>query len=246
GERTRLFHWSYPGLFDEERATFLVWRQGGAVAAVFAAGGDGAANDATALALAQRQQHHLEEPEPFSPAEFDDTEVPLENPAIEIPIYWLGRDLAARSGLLALHLQNTSSSSPAETGRPRAGTYYEDRPLRARGEGVYVDVYSAAQWKRFKARGHLPGALECGATAHPIELPQGHAVAFHGRARLFRRCDRREPEPTEWVLRARVGGVVVTASTIESCATCAEPGRGPYNSYKGMRAIARGLELRSR
>ncbi|HZO07471.1 MAG TPA: hypothetical protein VFB52_13865, partial [Solirubrobacterales bacterium] len=68
GERTRIFHWSYPGLFGEELATFLVWRWGGAVAAIFTAGGEAAANDAVALGLAQRQQRHLEEPEPFSPA----------------------------------------------------------------------------------------------------------------------------------------------------------------------------------
>lgn len=243
GERTRVFHWTYPAILseDDEPATFLVWRWGSAAAAIFVTGADPAANDAAALALAQRQQRHLEEPEPFSVADFDDTEVELENPAIDVPIYWLGRDLRARPGLPAMHLLLTSSSPGAVRG-PRVGLSYSDSPRSGHSEDLFVNVYSAAQWKRLARRGDPPGTLHCGVTSRPISLPRGSAVAFHGKERLFGRCH--ENEPDSWVLRARIGRAVVTVETSEGCATCAEPGRGPYNSYKGMRAIARGLELR--
>jgi hypothetical protein len=55
------------------------------------AGESTAANDREATRLARVQRAHMKRPTPYPPKERDDIVVPLENPAIELPIYWLGR-----------------------------------------------------------------------------------------------------------------------------------------------------------
>lgn len=84
GGATRLFHWEHGGLFakDEHSSSFLVWRSGGIVASIFVGGGSAASNDREAVELARLQQARIEAPSPYTPAEADDTEVPLEDPEL--------------------------------------------------------------------------------------------------------------------------------------------------------------------
>src|SRR6476469_5294161 len=72
-------------------ATFLLWRYGKLISFVEAAGMSPRGNDAAALRFAQIQQERLEHPTPYTEAERDDTEVWLDDPGLNFPIYWVGR-----------------------------------------------------------------------------------------------------------------------------------------------------------
>jgi len=66
------------------------WRDGQVVVAVYEEGLSGTDGHEFASDLAAKQRQRIESPS--SPAEEDDREIGLEDPAIEIPVYWLGRE----------------------------------------------------------------------------------------------------------------------------------------------------------
>ncbi|HEV2858612.1 MAG TPA: hypothetical protein VGW80_09450 [Solirubrobacterales bacterium] len=247
GEETRLFRWSHAQLFaeDEESTSWLVWRSGTAIAVIFVAGQVPAANDRIAVELAQRQQKRIEAAASYLPAELDDTEVGLENPAIEFPVYWLGRRFEPKRRLAPLRLVDTFSS-PSKRGRfPDATLLYEDHPAADRSEAIYVNLYSLRHWKWQKAVGQeLPDTLRCGKKRR-LKLPGGRAVISNGFERWETRrrgCPHRMP--TAYTARIHLPGAVVNLERIVACESCRETAAGDYASFEGMAAIARGLVLR--
>jgi hypothetical protein len=242
GDASRLYHWDHSDLFEtgETPSSFLVWRSGDAVAAIFVSGKDTTANDRAAVELARIQQGRIEAPTPYAPAEQDSTEVALENPGLQVPVYWLGRSFAPGGDFPAMKLVDTSSSTgPAGV---RAGLFYEVHPDAPRSEGLFVDLWSAKQW-RSQTRGRpFPSSLRCPSVHKAGRIRAGTAI-LRGFEPYDRRC--RDRRRRAWALRVRFGRVVATAETVDLCATCAQAGTGPYDSFKGMAAIARGLELRS-
>lgn len=246
GDATRLYRWDHGGLFeaDEGSSSFLVWRSGSVAASIFVAGGSATANDRAAVELVHIQQGRIEAPTSYTPAEYDDTEVPLEDPALEVPIYWLGRSLAAGRGLPRLRLFDTISTTRRALSAPRASLFYVDHWSLSPAEGVYLNLWSRKQWQHLRnRRGRPPGSLRC-ATAQRLTIPKGRAVIYAGFERVRGACPDRPP--SAHTARIYLPRVVVTAETLQICATCAEPGRGAYNSVKGMAKIARSLELRPR
>jgi hypothetical protein len=245
GEATRLFHWRHDDIFseDEESCSFLVWRSGGTVAAVFVAGGSAAANDRAATELARRQQRRMEAPTRFKRADFDDREVGLENPALRVPVYWLGTRFRGR-GLPALRLEGSSSDPRRGAGRfPRYGLAYATPVSGGHWEAIFLSAFTNRQWKRLRDdRRRLPGVPLCDAAAHRLAIEGRNATVFSGSEGSLRNC-RKRGAPT-WTLRLRVAGLVVVAETSQICAVCARSGAGPYDSLAGMTAIARGLERR--
>ncbi|HET7591364.1 MAG TPA: hypothetical protein VFK14_14430 [Solirubrobacterales bacterium] len=247
GDATRLFHWRHSGIFSEEEedCSFLFWRFGSTLSAIFVPGGSPSVNDRIATELAERQQRHVEAPVATKPAEFDDTEVSLEDPALEFPTYWLGSSFQPGRQLAALHLIGSYHEPKPSSLRPRVGLAYADHPFRDRYEEIFVDLYSTDQWRRLRDSGrHLPDSLRCSSSPHPLNLRTRTAVAFSGSEGLLRKC--RRSEPTAWTLRMRLGPMVIVAQTSTVCAKCFGPGHGGYNSLAGMKAIARGLVLRHR
>ncbi|MBS1871448.1 MAG: hypothetical protein JSS99_17485 [Actinobacteria bacterium] len=86
--------------------TTVLWRSGNVLAAVRTVSQRSAdVSTQAALRLAAVQQTRIASPTPLGPDDNDDAEVGLDNPKIHLPIYWLGRDLAARGGRpeLSLH-----------------------------------------------------------------------------------------------------------------------------------------------
>ncbi len=242
GDATRLFHWEHGGLFakNEHSSSFLIWRSRNIVASIFVGGGSAAANDREAVELARLQQARIEVPTPYTPAEADDTEVPLEDPGLKMPVYWLGRTFTPGGGFPAMQLVDTSSS----TGRAGAlaGLTYLTHPNGPHREGLFVDLWSTKRWKRLQARGlQFPSSLRCPTVHTARQIRRGTAI-LRGFEPYDWRCRNRRHRA--WALRLRLGRVVVTAETVDICATCAQAATGPYNSFKGMAAIARGLELR--
>lgn len=244
GDAARLFHWRHAGIFsgEEESTSWFVWRSQSTVALTFVAGGRPRADDRIATELAAIQQRRVAAPTPYLPAEYDDRAVPLEDPGLSVPVYWLGERFTPGHDLPPLRFQD-SYSSRWRKGIPRAATVYAAHPLRPRHEEVFVDIWSQRQWRRLRAGGYpLPGSLFCGATARRFKLHRGTAVIFHGKEKLLGRCGK--VETPSWTVRARIGHVIVTAETVEVCEVCAGPGSGAYNSLAGMKAIALGLERR--
>jgi hypothetical protein len=245
GDATRLYRWEHGDVFaqDEGSSSFLVWRSGTVVASIFVAG-DAAANDGEAIELARRQQKRIEAPTPYKPSEADETEVALEDPHLEVPVYWLGRSLPATHGLPRLQLFETASTTARALNAPRANLFYVDRFNLNHAEGIFLDLWARKQWRRLgMGRRRRPAALRC-ATSRSLTLPEGHAVFYAGFERVHRRSPCPEQPPGAHTARIYLPGVVVTATTTQICATCARPGRGFYNSFRGMTTIARGLELR--
>lgn len=244
GDATRLYRWEHGGLFapNEGPSSFLVWRSGNVVAAIFAAGGGTAANDRAAVELARLQQGRIEVPTPYTPAEADETEVALEDPGLEVPVYWLGRSLAASRGLPRLRLFNTNSTTIRALNVPHANLLYVDRLNLDPAEGVNLNLWSRKQWRRLGAgRRRPPASLRC-ATSRSLKIPKGRAVIHAGFERVRGPCPARPA--SAYTVRVYLPRVVVTAETLQICATCAEAGKGSYNSFKGMATIARSLEQR--
>lgn len=247
GDATRLFHWRHPPLFkSKERpdSSFIVWRFGGVVAAVFATGGTAAANDRAVLELAQLQQQRVESPVPFEASELDSSEVALENPALDIPVFWLGRRFTPGHGLQRLHLLDSASTSGAGSLAPRVSLAYVDHPRLRHAEMVYLNFWSRSQWKRLEAKRSKPPAVPSCPTAKPLRIARGHLLIYRGFEAGFKRCGHR-PRRGAYTARIYLDGAVATAVTLMICDVCATAGTGPYDSRAGMEAIARGLVQRS-
>lgn len=241
GEETRLFHSREGGVFSyDETTSIVVWRWGGSVGLVVVPGNGRSPNDAAAIELARRQQKHLEAPTPYTPAERDDTEVPLEDPALEVPVYWLGSSFDPGEGFAGLHLAGSSSNTRREAREPRTSLLYADRPSFDPAEVVDLDLWTPAQWKALRKKKRLPFELHCEKTRE-LDLPSGRAVVYAG-IHPGRRCGERGPKVYAAVIR--LPGAVIGAETMQICDTCFGAAKGPYNSFKGMATIARGLALR--
>jgi hypothetical protein len=241
GEATRLFHLSEEGIFGgEEAVSILVWRWGGSIGLVLVTGNDKVPDDRAAVELARRQQKHLEAPTPYTPAERDDTEVPLEDPALEVPVYWLGSTFAPGKGFARLRLAEAFSTRGGSPREPRVGLLYTDRLSFNHAETVELDLWKPRHWKSRLKRSGLPFEQHCVKTRR-LDLPGGRAVVYTGLHPGWR-CNQRGPKVYTAVIR--FPGVVIAAETREVCDRCIGAAEGPYNSFRGMATIARGLAPR--
>jgi hypothetical protein len=245
GDASRIFRWEEGSLFgggpDEEPGSFLVWRSGNVVAVTFVAGYRFPHSEQAVVELARLQQEHLETPTPYTRAEMDDREVALEDPALKVPVYWLGRRLPGRRGMPSLRLResySTTSSAPREA---RASLFYTADLARGPGESMEVDLWSPRQWKQLAAKGKLPDILRC-QEAHGLKLPRGRAVVYSGLEGRRGSCVKRH---RVYTARVYLPGVIAMVETSSSCAVCFGAGTGPYDSLAGMKAIVRALRLRS-
>lgn len=246
GDATRLFHWKHPGLFkarERPSASFLVWRSGSVVAAVFATDGTMEANDRAVRELAQLQQQRIEAPAPIKTSEFDSSEVALEDPALDIPVFWLGRRFAPGHGLPQLRLEDSGSMSAADSLVPRVSLSYTEYPRHRYAEMLLLDFWSRKQWKRLETKRHRLPALPSCPTAEPLRIAREHVVIYRGFETGFKGCGYRHGI-NSFIARINLGGVIATAETVMVCAVCASAGTGSYDSRRGMEAIARGLVQR--
>jgi hypothetical protein len=239
GEATQLFHWrDVPSLFEEEdqRGSFVVWRSGNVVAAAFATTASFGASDRIAFDLARRQQAHIENPTPYTAAERYDTEVFLDSPNLDFPVYWLGRTFNPGHGLRPARL--VSAYVPLRPdGRPKAKSVNLDY-----SQNVSLESLDAAHWN--PAANALPRWTWRCSESSELELPQGgHAVIYASYEKNLRRCPKRPPR--QYSALVHIGGMAIVVDR-EICPPCLGNtiARGEYNSLKGMKAIVRGLQLR--
>jgi hypothetical protein len=240
GDETRLFHIpDFPIFLEGESPSSLVaWRSGRVLAAVFVQGGDVEANDREALALAHGQQNRIEAPTPYLRSERYDREAGFANPAIKVPIYWLGRALRPRGSLPPLHLAGALSAGGFFEGLPgqRLGVYYS--------HDVELATWTAAGWDKFAAtrRGRQMIEWRCTKTKK-IHLGEGSATVYAAYDRDYKTCPK--GAPTRHFAVAELSGAVIAVNLRPACVKCLGAYRkDPYNSAAGVMAILRGLERR--
>jgi hypothetical protein len=242
GKATRLFHRYQAKTRKEARkVTFLAWRSGNSIEAVMAAGQSFSSADRAAVRLAALQQKHVRDPTRYTLAERFDGEVPLDDPAVDLPVYWLGRNFRPGGNLPDNRLFDAGfpgraiaeSADPFEEG-PTA-------PLYIRYANIRLGTWTPETWSVFAGSktGRAITTWKCTQT-RVIPLAGGTATIFGGYRTNTQRCPAQAPRAfTAWV---DIGGVKVVvnppfaADSIEVV--------NPYGSFGGMEAIVRSLVLR--
>jgi hypothetical protein len=239
GAQTRLFHttraWFPYQIRGRQKASFLVWRSGNTVAAVVAVGGSVATNDRVVAELAPRQQLHVLEPTPYTKAERSDAEVGLDDPAIDLPVYWLGRVFEPGGKLPSTELYESGYRGkpiPEETaGGIAEGPY---APLEANYESIRLATWTPQTWHVFAGSqtGKVITSWKCTQT-RTVPIAGGSATIFGGYKEGYARCPKKAPRAfTAWVDVAGVKIVVNPPFAPDFIETV-----NPYGSFEGMEAI---------
>jgi hypothetical protein len=239
GSATRLFHLTDKRLPRSIRYfSNLVWRSGNTLAAVGTLGPKPSENDRHAAELAQLQQVHIQQPTRYTRAERFDGEVPLDDPALKHPVYWLGHDFkpAELPPLSFVEAEQTEMGRHEKAGKEvhieYAGLSYEY---------LHLDEWSPRQWKVFQ-RSKLSRPIvswRCTQT-RTVQLPEGTAIIYAGYDRNYASCPS-EP-PTVFTARIAFPGVFVAVNP-PTCLHCASQ-HGSFGSYEAMEAIVVALALR--
>jgi hypothetical protein len=245
GTAARLFHTNDVPRFYRagRRASFLVWRSGNTLATVMAVGRSFAANDHAAAELARRQQAHIESPTRYTLAERFDGEVPLDDPAVDLPVYWLGRNFRPGGDL-----PDNRLFASYFTGKATKEAHYKfgvdeapGAPLDISYANIRLATWTPATWHVFASSDTAKAIVTWKCTrTRTIPLAEGSATIYGGYKENFKRCPREAPKAfTAWV---DIGGVKVVVNSppapdfIETV--------NPYGSFEGMEAIVRSLVLR--
>jgi hypothetical protein len=223
----------------------VAWRAGRVVGIVVAGGLSGRRGRRTVVARARTQQRRIEHPTRVKPEEEDDREVALDDPALGVDVYWLGRRFDPPGSLPPLTLRD--AIGPIERGGGPGNVVEIAYVTRTAREGVTLYLWKPKAWERFKKTrlGRLVWDSPCAQTRR-IPLGAGQAFVYSGYVKR-----RRPPCPgggfDRFLAHAYLGDVVV-AVNMPICFMCVERvprGRtDPFNSVEGMEAVVRGLRLR--
>jgi hypothetical protein len=219
----------------------VMWRTGALLSSIFVAGRVETAGEEQALALARTQQGRIEAPTPLSPQENDDRLVPLDNPRLGVPVYWLGERFDPPGALPALTVGDTSGPI-GRFGGPgwRARIDYSG----SGPGGVMLGLWTTRAFERYKRSriGRLVRPQRCGSFER-VDMPFGRGVVKARYERPPKRCGRRAPDRYFAVLR--VDGAVVTVN-VPFCLLCRPQPGDPYNTQAGVRAVLQALQPRPR
>lgn len=233
GEDTRLFHDrdALVGGTLGHDATALLWRDGRFLAAIYAAGETEAENDAAAVRLADVQKLRLADPTPYTEAERDDTMVPIEDPNLRFPVYWLGETFRPGGSL---------PSSPVLYAAVSPGRPMEQIELAY--SWVLLASWSRRDWRHYSRSpvGRLIWTWHC-TRSERVDLPDGRAEIFAGYSKDYANCPRRPP--TNYIAHAYIDQTVITVNIPIGLLGTA-PEFGPFESTRGMKAVVRALRQR--
>jgi hypothetical protein len=214
----------------------VVWRDGRLLSVVYEEGITGDQGRQFAADLARKQDAHIRSPEPVPEAEAErDREVGLDDPAIAVPVYWLGREFEPE-GFPKLELDEGIRLA-------RGGGPGNDVKIDYSGEGatLYLDLWNPAAWDAFKKTrlGRMVWDSPC-ARRTDVALDGGHATIFGG----YGSGGCPESEPDHWLAHVYLDGVVVTVNMPYCYACGGRSASDPYNSRRGLEAVVRGLRRR--
>jgi hypothetical protein len=215
--------------------SFLVWRHGKQLSFLTVAGLDPHRNDRAVVHFAEIQQRRLEAPTPYTEAERDDTEVWLDDPALKLPVYWVGRAFQPGGGLPATELEEAFTIEAGRGGPPgqKVALWYDGFTLGSWGQGG---------WKRYvRSRlGRTNLAAPC-TDKEPLSVEGGSAMLFATYDGRFRKCPQRKPDRFYAVVH--LGGTVVGVN-LGDCFKCRPGATGPYGTKRGVLAVVRALTQR--
>lgn len=239
GTATRLFQTSsVPDAYISagRKASFLAWRSGNAVAVVGAISKSFAESDATVAELAPRQQERIRNPTPYTSSELFGGEVGLNDPAIDVPVYWLGRHFRPGGGLPNSSLFASLFSGEALPEREVSDEYATytlgpSAPLQILYRGITLTTWESSSWPIFTGSETAKEITSWKCTqTRTVQIVGGSATIYGGYREAYARCPKGPPRRfTAWV---DVAGVKIVVNPY--------PG-SPYNSFKGMRAIVGAL-----
>jgi hypothetical protein len=186
---------------------------------------------------------HIHEPSRYTGAERFDGDVPLDDPALDIPVYWLGLNFEPGGGLPSNRFYDATAPEPyAPTGESSIGL--EEAPgsvLSLRYSNFTINSWSAATWPLYLRApvSRLLTTWACTKT-RTVALPSGgSATIYGGYKRDYKRCPDKPPNAfTAW---AEVGDMHIVVNPPWAANAIFNT---PYDSFAGMEAIVRGLELR--
>jgi hypothetical protein len=223
-------------------AVGVVWRSGNVLAMLVVEPVD----EPAALAFARLQQRRIAGTSAAVPPPMDTVELELDDPALKLPVYWLGRSFDPAGPLSKLDL---AAASVVATGPGNSVKLDYGGVARGHAIGITLDLWQPDAWERFRQTrlGRLVWDSGC-ARKTTLRLPDGHAEIFQGygtRQPLEPPCPSRPPDRV--LAHVYLRGVVV-AVDMPYCYGCAGPPvlRNPYETVAGMTAIAKGLRLRPR
>jgi hypothetical protein len=223
GTDTRLFRARANVLGRREPGSILTWRQGDLIGMTLVAGEGRRADDRVAGARAPRKP-----PTPYPAAQRDDVTVPLENPAITLPIYWLGRSFDPGAGAKPVPL--TSAYGPLLEGEAPEGTKLE----LWYGQGdLHLGTWTPESWGTYTA-GKLGNELlawHC-TKKTDLQVREGTATIYSGYKKNYGACPSEPPNVFAAVVERR--GVVIGMG-LPACYTClgAGPSRAEFEAAVG-------------
>jgi hypothetical protein len=233
GDETRLFR------IEEVRtrvvtppAFAVVWRSGSVLALVLTSR---EAGEQAALRLAATQQARIEAPTVVRRSDFDDVEVPLDDPGLGVEVQWLGRRLPASGRLPQLSLLEVVTPEP-HLDSWSADLVYGTGFLR---HELHVTLWPREPWRKLR---HRRGRLRLPRCANPqrFTIPGGRAVVYGYYARPPAQCEARRPD---LLLAIAFLPHTVALADVSGCADCRDAGRR-YDSRAGLRAVVRALRPR--
>lgn len=215
-------------------AAIVLWRSGPVLAAVLTAGPRAEAAPATALRLAAAQQARIATPAPLAPADLDDLEVPLDDPRIAGPVYWLGRELPASGRFPRLPLADVEQPTGADARDGLRASLHYGRDVTY-GTSISVLTIDPGLLRKPSPRRELRRIRLAHCTVMDrVALPSGHATIFSGAARC--------PHYGDTFALVRLPGALVTV-TPDGCQVC----HGPVSRYRtraGLKTLVRALRVR--
>lgn len=216
----------------------VAWRSGNVVNAVFEGGLAGDKGRAAAVDLAHKQQDRLDHLTPVPRTETDDREISIDDPDLELPVYWLGREFDPAGDLPSLELVSAVSQGPEDGPGNLVKIDYSG--------GVTLDLWTPESWARFKGTrlGRMVWSWPCTKSKMLPLAGGGKAIIYAGYAEPKPSACPSQP-PDRYLAHVYLDGVVA-AVNMPYCYMCASRGRGvdPYNSLEGMEAIVKGLRRR--
>jgi hypothetical protein len=246
GAQTLLFHSQARVALDGSTSvSFLVWRSGSTLAAVMAVGPKVGVDDKAAASFAARQQARIVKPTPLTATDNYDAEVALENPALDLPVYWLGGRFQTGGGVHEAILGSSwfvpkpiperTEDGITEGPLPKLRLTYSN-PINLR-----LDIWGPAEWSTF-AESKTAKAIvtwKCTKT-RTVEVPGGTATIYLGYDKDYARCPSKPPHTaTAWV-KFGEDTVIVDAPSAPDFIEA----NSPWGSFAAMEAVVKALRPR--
>ncbi len=236
GEEARQFDTVLPGSrrFEGKAGVLLMWRQGRAIAGVFAVAPTAGVSAGAAATFAARQQSRILSPTAYGPGESEDLPTFLENPEIDVPLYWLGPTFGGKGGRPTFF----------EAAYP-PGSWLLPMPFRQLSVLYFnflkLDTWTRSGWAKFTrtATGRISSTWHCTRT-RTVKLPHGHAVIYGSYRKKETTCPSRPPE--HFSAHVFLPGAVIAIGEPRSPGSLGE-GDGTFESWRGLESVVRGLRL---